>query len=156
MKRLFQLLRFGLLFCALAALPWLGTPQPASAGGEGMKIKITQVDSSQFPKIKVYVSVTNAAGEPVAVSASQLKLTENGQPVKVETVSGKGEVGPLTTLLIVDVSGSMNEGDKLAAAKSAAQAYVDQMRPGDQAGLVTFNTQVKYVQAVTTDHAALS
>jgi hypothetical protein len=30
------------------------------------------------------------------------------------------------------------------------------MRPGDQAGMVTFNTQVKYVQQVTSDHAALS
>lgn len=157
MRRLLQLLRFGLTLCALAALPWLGTPQPArGAQGEETKIKITQVDTSQFPKIKVYVSVTNAAGEPLAVSASQLQLTENGQSVKTETVSGEGEVGPLTTLLIVDVSGSMNEGGKLTAAKSAAQAYVDQMRPGDQAGLVTFNTQVKYVQEVTSDHAALS
>jgi len=155
MRRLLQSLRFGLTLCVLAALPWLGTPQPANAQGEETKIKITQVDASQFPKIKVYVSVTNAAGEPVAVPASQLQLTENGQPVKTETVSGAGEVGPLTTLLIVDVSGSMNQGDKLAAAKSAAQAYVDQMRPGDQAGLVTFNTQVKYVQEVTSDHAAL-
>lgn len=156
MKRLIKLLRFGLAVCALAALPWLGTPQPANAQGEETKIKITQVDTSEFPKIKVYVSVTNAAGEPVAVSASQLQLTENGQPVKAETVSGEGEVGPLTTLLIVDASGSMNDGNKLAAAKSAAHAYVDQMRPGDQAGLVTFNTQVRYVQEVTTDHVALN
>src|SRR5436190_15841681 len=99
MRRLLQLLRLGLAVCALSALPWLGTPQPANAqGGEATKIKITQVDSSQFPEIKVYVSVTNAAGEPLAVPASQLRLTENGQPVKVETVSGAGEVGPLTTL----------------------------------------------------------
>lgn len=157
MRRLLLLLRFGLAVCALTALPWLGMPQPANAqGGEEAKIKITQVDSSQFPKIKVYVSVTNAAGEPLAIPSSKLQLTENGQPVKAETVSDEGEVGPLTTLLIVDTSGSMNEGGKLAAAKTAAQAYVDQMRLGDQAGLVTFNTQVKYVQQVTSDHAVLS
>lgn len=157
MKRLLQLLRLGLALCALAALPWLGMPQPASAGGEGVKIKITQVDSSQFPKIKVYVSVTNAAGEPVAVAASQLQLMENGKPVTVESAggNGRGEVGPLTTLLVVDVSGSMNEGNKLSAAKTAAQAYVDQMRPGDQAGLVAFNTQVTYLQRLTSDHTAL-
>ena len=45
-------------------------------------------------------------------------------------VSGAGEIGPLTTLLVMDVSGSMNNAGKLAAAKAAAQAYVDQMRPG--------------------------
>jgi len=44
---------------------------------------------------------------------------------------------------------------KLSAAKAAAQAYVNQMRPGDQAGLLTFNTTVTYVQTITADHAAL-
>src|SRR5947207_15523402 len=120
MKRLIRLLCLGLMLCL-----GLGATLPVGAQGEESKIKITQVDSSQFPKIKVYVSVTNAAGEPLAIPASQLQLTENGQPVKAETVSGEGQVGALTTLLIVDVSGSMNEGGKLAAAKTAAQAYVD-------------------------------
>ena len=119
-------------------------------------VRITQVDNSKFPQITLYVSVTDANGEPLAVDPGQIQISENGAVMQPGQVSGSGEIGPLTTLLVMDVSGSMNNGDKLSAAKAAAQAYVDQMRPGDQAGLLTFNTKVTYVQSITTDHAALS
>lgn len=119
-------------------------------------IRITQVDNSQFPKVTVYVSVTNAAGEPVGVDPSQIQISENGQVMKADETGGKGEIGTLTTLLVIDTSGSMREAGKLDTAKAAAKAYVDQMRPGDQAGLLAFNTKVTYVQPLTADHAALT
>jgi VWFA-related protein len=64
-------------------------------------------------------------------------------------------VGPLTTLLVIDVSGSMEVAGKLDAAKAAAKAYVDQMRPGDEAGLLSFNVDVDYLQPLTSDRDAL-
>jgi len=130
--------------------------QIAAAQDETPQIRITQVDNSQFPKVTVYVSVTNAAGEPVNVDASQIQISENGQAMQPDDIGGSGEIGPLTTLLVIDVSGSMLQAGKLEAAKAAAKAYVDQMRPGDQAGVLAFNTKVNYVQPVTADHAALA
>ena len=127
----------------------------AGAQDAGAQIRITQVDNSKFPRITLYVSVTDAKGEPLAVDPGQIKISENGTVMQPNQVSGSGEIGTLTTLLVMDVSGSMNNAGKLSAAKAAAQAYVAQMRPGDQAGLLTFNTKVSYVQAITTDHAAL-
>jgi VWFA-related protein len=50
----------------------------------------------------------------------------------------------------------MNSGGKLAAAKAAAAAYVQQMRPGDRAGLLAFNTSIDLVQGVTGDTQALT
>jgi VWFA-related protein len=50
----------------------------------------------------------------------------------------------------------MATANKLVAAKAAAKAYVDQMRPGDQAGVVAFDTKVNVVQAITNDHQALT
>jgi VWFA-related protein len=44
----------------------------------------------------------------------------------------------------------------LKAAQIAARTYVDQMRAGDQAGLLAFNTEIDYVQPVTADRAALA
>lgn len=129
--------------------------QTAFAQVEAAQIRITQVDNSKFPQVTVYVSVTNAAGEPLAVDPNQIQIFENGQQMQPGQISGSGEIGPLTTLLVMDVSGSMFDAGKLIAAKAAAQAYVEQMRPGDQAGLLTFNTDVIYLQAITTDHAAL-
>jgi Ca-activated chloride channel family protein len=49
----------------------------------------------------------------------------------------------------------MNSGGKLKAAKAAASAYVDQSRPGDEIGLLTFNTKTEYVQPLTNDRQAL-
>jgi VWFA-related protein len=69
---------------------------------------------------------------------------------------GEGVAEPLTTMLVIDISGSMDKNNKLTAAKDAAKAYVNQMRAGDQAGLMTFDTQTYYVQPVTTDTAALT
>jgi Ca-activated chloride channel family protein len=127
-----------------------------SAQDSGAHIRITQVDSSKFPQVTLYISVTDASGEPLAVDPGRIRISENGVRMTPDQVSGSGDIGPLTTLLVMDVSGSMNNAGKLSAAKAAALAYVDLMRPGDQAGLLTFNTKVTDVQPITTDHAALT
>lgn len=142
------------LMFATAFLPAFG----ALAQSSEPQIKITQVDNSKFPQVTVYVSVTNAAGEPVGIDPSTIQLAENGQPMQQTNVTGgsQGGAGPLTTMLVMDVSGSMDKNGKIDGAKAAAKAYVDQMRPGDQAGLMVYNTQVNYVQQLTQDHAVLT
>lgn len=136
----------------LAALPSV-----SAQGAE--QARITQVDASNFPNVTVYVSVTGPNGEPIGIDPNRITLTEDGKQIKPDQIRavGKqsGQVEPLTTLLVIDVSGSMNEGGKLEAAKNAARAYIEQMRSGDQAGLVTFNSQVQYVQPITADRNAL-
>ncbi len=130
---------------------------PASAQGDDLQIRITQVDNSRFPQVTVYISVTNAAGEPVGIDPSTIQVFENGRPMQAVQIrgGGQGEVGRLTTMLVMDVSGSMEKNGKLDGAKAAARAYVEQMRPGDQAGLMAYNTQVSYVQPLTAEPGAL-
>lgn len=142
---------------ALAAVLSLCVFSTGRAQTGGLQVKITQVDNSQFPRVTVYVSVTNAAGEPVGVDPATIQLTENGKAMDAVNAGGGGQggVGPLTTMLVMDVSGSMNKNGKLDGAKAAASAYVDQMRPGDQAGLMVYNTKTRYVQPLTSDHQAL-
>jgi Ca-activated chloride channel family protein len=120
----------------------------AGAQGPGAQIRI--------PHVTLYISVTDTNGEPFGVDPGQIRISENGVVMNPNKLSGSGEIGLLTTLLVMDVSGSMNNAGKLSAAKAAAQAYVDQLRPGDQAGLLTFNTQVTLVQPITNDRAVLS
>jgi len=144
----------GFLFC-LALLPAFAPLPTVFAQAAGAHIRITQVDNSRFPQVTVYISVTNAAGEPLPVDPNQIQVFENNQPMQPGQISGSGEIGSLTTLLVMDVSGSMYDAGKLTAAKAAAQAYIEQMRPGDQAGLLTFNTKVTYLQKLTSDRSAL-
>lgn len=125
------------------------------------QVRITQVDNSKFPTVTVYVSVTNSAGEPVGVDPAAIQISENGEAMQIVDARGGGQGGqgvaePLTTMLVIDISGSMDKKNKLTAAKDAAKAYVNQMRAGDQAGLMAFDTKTYYVQPVTTDTAALT
>ncbi len=133
-------------------------PRAVAQGNE--QARITQVDSTNFPKVTVYVSVTGANGEPIGVDATRMTLYENGKLIKPDSIRaiGKatGQSEPLTTLLVIDVSGSMNENGKLEAAKNAARAYVEQMRPGDQVGVLAFNDRTQYVQPITADKSALN
>ena len=105
----------------------------------------------------VYISVTDAAGQPVGIDASTIQIFENGELMPTQPIGGGGQggVGPLTTMLVMDVSGSMDKGGKIDGAKTAAKAYVDQMRSGDQAGLMIYNTRSTYVQELTQDHNVL-
>lgn len=132
-----------------------------SAQGEEPQIRITQVDNSKFPNVTVYVSVTNAAGEPVGVDPATIQISEGGQMMQPVDVQGGGDaVGeqsiPVTTMLVMDISGSMDKNDKLTAAKEAAKSYVNQMRAGDQAGLIAYDTQVYTIQPLTTDKTSLT
>jgi VWFA-related protein len=134
----------------------LASTSGAAAQGSP-QVKITQVDNSKFPQVTVYISVTDAAGQPVGVDPSTIQIFENGELMPTETVGGGGQggVGPLTTMLVMDVSGSMDKGGKIDGAKAAAKAYVDQLRSGDQAGLMIYNTRSTYVQELTQDHNVL-
>ena len=156
MSKIMKLFRLGLLACSFVMLTgFVPIPQTGSQPG-GLQVHITQVDTSRFPQVRVYVSVTDEAGKPVGVDPNRIMLYESGQGVKPNEVRGIGKTDPLTTLLVMDVSGSMDKAGKLDAAKAAARAYIAQMRPGDQAGLLIFNTKISYVQALTEDKDAMA
>lgn len=118
-------------------------------------VRITQVDTSLFPEVTVYVTVVDQNGEPVGIDPSWLVIEENGQQIPLDQIAGVGEAGRLTTMLVMDVSGSMYADGKLEAAKAAALEFVEQMRPGDQIGLLTFNETITYVQPFTENQAEI-
>ncbi len=150
-----KLCSLSLILISFFGLTGFNTIQQSETDQGDVNVTITQVDTSNFPQVTVYVSATDAASEPVGINPTNITLKENGQNITPDQISGSGEIGPLTTMLVMDISGSMNSGGKLPAAKEAAQAYIQQMRTGDQAGLLTFNTSIKYVTPVTGDFNAL-
>jgi VWFA-related protein len=147
--------RLHILLSGLAALGLMVGAAFAPFQQDDLQIRVTQVDTTQFPKVTFYVSVTDANGEPFAVDPSRLVITENSEEIPLDQIEGIGDVGPLTTLLVMDVSDSMNAVGKLESAKAAAHEYVNRMRPNDQAGLVAFNTEVQTVQGLTSDQDAM-
>jgi Ca-activated chloride channel family protein len=146
-------IRAGLLGLALLG----STVGIALAQGEQTyTVQITQVDTSHFPEVSVWVQVTDANGDPVSLLPdTAFTLLEAGQPVTINAIYQAGEQGPVTTILAIDHSGSMNDLGKLDAAKTAAKTFVAQMRSEDAAGVIAFNTQVDVVQPITSDKAAI-
>jgi Ca-activated chloride channel family protein len=142
-----------IILLALLTITWIVFPavSQVDAQASSAKARITQVDVSDFPRVTVYVSVTDDGGFPRPVDPKTIRIYENGVLMEPVEISGEGDIGPLTSMLVMDVSGSMNEAGKLAAAKQAALAYIDLLQPGDQAGVMTFNTKVQYPQPVTED-----
>ena len=143
------------VFTLATFLAYLASTAFSPAGQGGLNIQITQIDTSQFPRVTFYVSVTDANGEPFAVDASRFIIKENGVEIPLDQVEGIGEVGGITTILVTDTSDSMNAAGKMDAAKAAAHEFVNRMRDIDQTGLVAFNTQVDTVQEITSDQEAL-
>ena len=148
-----------LLSLSLLPLFMLFSAPTVFAQSSGPQIRITQVDKSHFPQVTVYVSVVDENGNPVGIDPKTIQIFESNQAMQPTEIRGGGngsQTVPITTMLVIDISGSMDKNGKLAAAKEAAKQYVSQMRPGDQAGLMTYDTKTYYVQPITTDTAALT
>src|SRR5688572_5551995 len=61
---------------------------------------------------------------------------------------------PLTTLLVFDTSDSVR-GPRLSALRAAAGAFLDGLRPEDEAGLIAFSDRVRWLARPTADKPAL-
>jgi Ca-activated chloride channel family protein len=143
MRRLLLLL----LVLLLPALPAHAQSEPDT--------QIGYVDTTNYPEITVYVRVNGTDGQPVAgLTAGDFKLTEDGQPVTISGFKGGG-AGAISTVLVIDRSGSMSEEDKLEGAKAAARAFIDQMRQGDQTAVIAFSDRPELEQPFTGDLSRL-
>jgi VWFA-related protein len=147
-KRLLLRITLAVLATATATLTTLAQ--------DDVDIQVMQVDTSRFPEIDVYVSATDADGEPVTtISPEDFVLLENDEEIEGLEVTQAGEYGPVSTVLVIDKSGSMDVEGKMAAAREAAVAFVDLMRPEDFAGVIAFDTVVTTVQELTSDRELL-
>lgn len=131
--------------------------QPVLANKSGpYDVRIEQVDASEFPLVTLYVLVTNPASDEIigGLVLDDFTVMEDGKPVEIVNFSA-GNPGPISTVLAIDRSGSMEAEGKLAGAKQAARAFVDQMRPQDQVALVVFDSAVTTWQDFTSDQNLL-
>jgi VWFA-related protein len=143
MRRLLPLILFLVGALLLAGLPPTAAAQPAVSD-----VRVTQVDTSRYPEVTLYVAATDAAGQPRGgLRRADFGVTEDGTPVEISAFDGGG--GAIAAALVLDRSGSMAERDKLAGAQDAARAFVQQMRPGDQTTLVSFDQSIRTAQPLT-------
>ncbi len=120
------------------------------------RVVVTQTDESKFPEIAVYFEVRRPDGTFIRdARADEFRVTEDGRdrpavgfeaPV---TVSSK----PTTLVLVVDRSGSMGQGGKIRALKSAVRTFLDGLPGGSRVAVIAFGSGVELVCPFTTEKA---
>ena len=128
---------------------------PGIARAEGLEISDIRTDN--YPRIIVRFSASTVDGTPISsLKADQIHIWENGAAQPLSDFYSLRETGPdLWVALAVDVSGSMNDDNKLVQAKEAAKAFVSRLRPRDRTTVITFNDKVAVQLQPTGDPAVL-
>jgi tight adherence protein B len=141
--------RFAPLLAAAATLA-LAAAVGAGAGSNG--ISITPATST-FPTKSFILSLPSKA----AISASKVKVTENGAPVSGLQVvpESAGSTAKFGVAVVVDASDSM-QGAPIAAAMNATRAFVARRSSGQELSFVTFNSGANVVVPLTTSGSAIA
>lgn len=100
--------------------------------------------------LQILVSVPADA----AVDLADVTVTIGGEPVEATAEQASGNtVVRRTTILVIDTSNSM-KGNRFAAAKVAASAYLDAVPDDVEVGIVTFDSDIDNALLPTTDRTA--
>ena len=108
--------------------------------------------SSTVNVVEVYATVTDADGIPVqGLRREDFVVREDGQIQQVATFAA-GEF-PLSVAVAIDRSFSMR-GKRLAAARSAAQAFLGELRRADEAMVIGIGSTVEVLAPLSTNRAS--
>src|SRR5436190_1896586 len=105
---------------------------------DARKLAINQTDADSWPDVTINLSLTGLDGKALPnVDVSQFKVEEKGKQRQVlELTTGPAKSVPLSLVLVLDVSGSMNAQNKLPQAKEAANTFLGSLRPQDSVSLL--------------------
>jgi VWFA-related protein len=126
--------------------------------GLAQSLSVFDVDATSFPTVKAKFFAFDASGNPIPnLSPSDFEVKENGQTRNVVSVScpPAKPTQPLSSVLVIDVSGSMS-GTNITLAKEAARAWVEGLPLGkSECAITSFDDRNYLVQDFTTDRAKL-
>ncbi len=145
------------ILLAAAALSLLLTVRldggEANAPAGEFDVRITQVDTSRFPRTRVFVSVTDREGRPLRDDRRVRLAVYEGEQLRSSQVLAEG--WGMSTVLALDTSGSM-AGVKLEAAKVAALSFLAQVPAGQEVALVVFDSTARLAVDLTNDRDSLT
>jgi VWFA-related protein len=145
MRSLSRLVRAGLALSAAAVFSLPAVPQDAQQGG---------VIRSQVSLVNVFVTVRDKSKRIIGdLKKEDFQLAEDSQDQKIAFFSKEVSL-PITLALLLDTSGS--EQEMLGAIQSAGSQFLDRvLRKGDEALVMSFDTDVDMLSDFTDDRAQL-
>jgi VWFA-related protein len=117
--------------------------------GAGVAVSSQQPTfSTRVEAVRVDVLVTDARGPVRGLGPADFEIRDNGVAQHVDLVSF--DQIPLNVVLALDMSASV-AGDRLVRLRSAGDAILGALKPGDQGALVTFSHVVRLAAKLSTD-----
>lgn len=108
----------------------------------------------QVRLVNVFVNVTDSTGAPIpGLTAADFSVFDNGQPQKVAVFEQHSDV-PLSIVLAIDTSGSVQK-DLGLEAEEAREFIYSLLRPVDRVEVLDFNTTVRKVVPFTNNERAV-
>lgn len=120
-------------------------------------IKIDNVDLGNYPGICAQVSVTDQNNRSINGLLSKDFILFEDDVALTAQVSRINEVSAISTVLVIDQSGSMTYEQRIPKTKEALKNFINEMGPFDRASIVAFaGTDTTYVhQEMTSDKELL-
>jgi VWFA-related protein len=110
------------------------------------------VETEEVRLVLVPTTVLDASGRPVkGLGPEDFRILDEGTPREIEIFATEVE-SPTAIAFLLDVSGSMRQGDRLERSKRAIADFVNALGPADRFALIAFaDDRVEWVTEFTSD-----
>jgi VWFA-related protein len=115
------------------------TTTGAAAADTVVTVPVQINDEMNLKLRALFASVVRDGRSNLALEQGDFELFDNGAPQQIVTF-GRDEL-PLTAVLLLDTSESM-QGDRLEAVRRGTRAFLDGMKPSDEAMLALFSDRL--------------
>jgi Ca-activated chloride channel family protein len=127
------------------------TTSGATASDVVVTVPVQITDELNLKLRALFVSVVHDGQHNLALGQEDFQVFDNGAPQQIVTF-GRDEL-PLTAVLLLDTSESM--GEKLEAVRRGTRAFLDGMKPADEAMLALFSDRLLRFTPFTSDKKTL-
>lgn len=134
-------------------------PPPADSSGDASdeaKVTVTSASESAFPEIAVDFEVKRPDGTFLLdATRGDFRVREDGMEVPILRLQAPTtrEARPITVVLVVDRSKSMEEEDRIGGLKRAVATFLKGLPKGSRVAVVAFGSEVARICPFTEDFA---
>ncbi|MGE3820605.1 MAG: VWA domain-containing protein [Isosphaeraceae bacterium] len=126
---------------------------PETLSQDGPAVVVTGANDANFPEIAVDFELRGTRGDFILDATKEdFTLFEEGREMDlVRFLSPYGDPQPITVVLVVDRSASMEEEDRIGGLKRAVGSFLQGLPRGSQVAVVAFGSNVERICPFTDD-----
>lgn len=128
------------------------TTSGAAAADTIVTVPVQINDEMNLKLRALFASVASFGKSNLALNQEDFQVFDNGEPQQIVTF-GRDEL-PLTAVLLLDTSESM-QGERLEGVRRGTRAFLDGMKPSDEAMLALFSDRLLHFTPFTSDKKEL-